>query len=94
MLTDIFAMVMDMLLLMFFMMILTPYKFKQTAFILVAGYVLISMIQEDFSSQILFYILPFYHHQLSYYTYGFYYTVCYALFLMMITYIKEKLSAC
>lgn len=86
---DSFAIVGDMIILWGWLLLLTPLKYPQTSFIFVIFYMLIYFIQEDLASITVYYMLPFYHEQLSSYLLANYYRLIYLLLLLNIVYVHE-----
>ncbi len=84
-----FSIVYDMILLFFLMLLITPKRYRQTAFLMVAFYMLISIVLEDSTRIELYYILPFYHHMFSHYQLSIYYNIIYGLSLIFLVYLKE-----
>lgn len=84
-----FSIVIDALILFGWMLLLTPKKYSQSAFIIVIIYLLISMIQEDNPSNTVYYMIPFYQHIYSHYSFSHVYVTIYGIILLCLVYLKE-----
>ena len=84
----------DMMILCLWMILLTPAKFKQSSFLVVAIYLLFMIISEDLTNPWLFYGLPFQHHVYSSYHLTYIYVMIYGFMLYLLVYLKETYKAC
>ena len=78
----------DYIILFHWMLIFTPRKFKQASFLIVAFYLILSMVYEDIENMIVYYIFPIYHHIFSIYLFSDLYVCIYCISLLNVIYLK------
>ncbi len=84
----------DLFILFFWMLLLTPYKFKQASFLMVACYLLITLLAEDLKKMTIYYIFPFYHTIYSTFQLSNIYVIVYCLCMLFLVYLKVLNTEC
>ncbi len=81
--------IIDIFILFLWLLLLTPKKYKQISFLVIALYMIISIVQEDLTSIWLYYCIPFYNASFTHYHLSSFYVFIYGFMMLFLVYLKE-----